>query len=190
MTAVAFDRPPAVRRPVLVAVAVFAGFALIAGRPWLFRGPQRELQMIVAFAVMGAIGAWWPMSDHRRVNRSRRVAVIMLGVAAFALGRVLGGGTAPLPHGPHYLVVGVFSAVAEEAFFRRLLFGGLEHRGETVAVLGSAVAFALVHYTIYGGWAMPLDMAAGLLLSWQRAACGSWRVPALTHAIGNVLVLL
>jgi hypothetical protein len=36
---------------------------------------------------------------------------------------------------------------------------------------------------------MPLDITAGLLLSWQRAASGSWRIPAVTHALANVMVL-
>jgi len=55
---------------------------------------------------------------------------------------------------------------------------------------GSAVLFAAVHVTVYGLWVLPLDLAAGLLLGWQRRATGSWAVPAVTHAVANLLVVL
>ena len=50
--------------------------------------------------------------------------------------------------------------------------------------------FAAVHVTVYGLWVLPLDLAAGLLLGWQRQATGSWLVPAVTHAIANLLVVV
>ena len=50
--------------------------------------------------------------------------------------------------------------------------------------------FASVHVSTYGFWILPLDLAAGALLGWQRAVSGSWGASAVTHAIGNVLVLL
>jgi membrane protease YdiL (CAAX protease family) len=37
---------------------------------------------------------------------------------------------------------------------------------------------------------LPLDLAAGLLLGWQRQATGSWAVPAATHVVANLLVVL
>ena len=41
------------------------------------------------------------------------------------------------------------------------------------------------------GWvALPVDLGAGLVLSWQRWACGRWEVPAATHALANLLVVL
>jgi len=36
----------------------------------------------------------------------------------------------------------------------------------------------------------PVDLGAGLLLSWQRWAGGSWGVPAATHAAANLLAVL
>jgi hypothetical protein len=33
-------------------------------------------------------------------------------------------------------------------------------------------------------------VAAGLSLGWQRWATGSWRVPALTHVLANLFVVL
>ncbi len=44
--------------------------------------------------------------------------------------------------------------------------------------------------TVWGWWVLPLDLAAGLILSWQRAATGRWAVPAATHVLANTLALL
>ena len=50
-----------------------------------------------------------------------------------------------------------------------------------VVVVGSALLFAAVHVPLYGVAALPVDLGAGLLLSWQRWASGTWTVPA-AHA--------
>ena len=55
--------------------------------------------------------------------------------------------------------------------------------GVPLAVAGSALLFALVHLPAYGVAAFPVDLGAGLLLSWQRWASGTWTVPAATHAV-------
>ena len=61
----------------------------------------------------------------------------------------------------------------------------------TALVVGlGIVAFALVHLTVYGAWVLPIDLAAGLVLGWQRWATGSWRAPAVTHAFANLLVVI
>jgi membrane protease YdiL (CAAX protease family) len=59
-----------------------------------------------------------------------------------------------------------------------------------VAIVGSAVAFALLHVPLYGVAVLPVDLGAGLLLSWQRWACGTWTVPAATHAAANLLAVI
>ena len=118
------------------------------------------------------------------------MTVLAVGVAAFALGRALGGGHAP--HGPvaELLLLNSLAAVAEEAFFRRLVYGILAPASPVIAVAGSALLFAVVHVTVYGLWVLPLDLAAGLVLSWQRWAANSWQVPAVTHLLANLLVVL
>jgi membrane protease YdiL (CAAX protease family) len=82
------------------------------------------------------------------------------------------------------------AAVAEELLFRRVAYGWLEGYGPAVAVVGSAVAFAAVHVSLYGPPALPVDLGAGLLFSWQRWAAGTWTVPAATHAAANVLAVM
>jgi membrane protease YdiL (CAAX protease family) len=49
--------------------------------------------------------------------------------------------------------------------------------------------FALVHLPAYGLAAMPVDLGAALLLGWQRYASGRWTVPAVTHAVANLLAV-
>jgi membrane protease YdiL (CAAX protease family) len=83
----------------------------------------------------------------------------------------------------------VLAAVAEEALFRRLLYDRLLRFGVVAAVAGTAVGFALVHLPAYGLTAMPVDLGAALLLSWQRYASGRWTVPAVTHAVANLLAV-
>jgi membrane protease YdiL (CAAX protease family) len=82
------------------------------------------------------------------------------------------------------------AAVSEEAFFRRFLYGRFVTLGAIPAVAGSAVLFALVHLPAYGLAALPVDLAAGFLLSWQRWASGDWTVPAATHVVANLMAVL
>jgi membrane protease YdiL (CAAX protease family) len=84
----------------------------------------------------------------------------------------------------------MLAAVAEEALFRRAAYGWLAHSGPVIAVLVSALLFAAVHVPLYGVAAFPVDLGAGLLLSWQRWAAGTWTVPAATHAAANVLAVM
>ena len=82
------------------------------------------------------------------------------------------------------------AAVAEEIFFRRLMYDALARWGTVVAILGSALAFAAIHVPTYGFIALPIDVAAGVLLGWQRWITGTVTVPAIAHVAANLLSLL
>jgi membrane protease YdiL (CAAX protease family) len=144
------------------------------------------------FVLLLTIGSAWPgRAATREPIRVRTAAVVLLvGVAAFVLGRALGGGEAIAPLTGRVVALNTLAAVAEEAFFRRLVYGALLDNGPLVAVTGSALLFALVHVTVYGAWVLPIDVAAGLVLSWQRWASGGWWAPALTHVVANVLAVV
>lgn len=182
-----------VRRPDHAVLAVTAGCAALVARP-LFLDSTADA--VALFATLLAVGALWPTSRVRyRVHPARAIApetwvVLAVGLAAFAMGRVIGGGHPPVPFAARFIVLNTLAAVAEEAFLRRLLYGALERHGAALAVAGSTVLFAIVHVTVYGWWVLPIDLAAGLVLSWQRWATGGWTVPALTHVAANVLVVL
>jgi membrane protease YdiL (CAAX protease family) len=183
---------PAVAAPRAAVLVVAAGCALLTARPLLVgvggAGPAPVLTIL--FLVLLAVSLLWPTTgDSRPVTPIG--PVLVLGVGAFVVGRVLAAGS-PAAAPATALVVGLntLAAVAEEAFFRRLVYGALLAGGPAVALAGSAVLFAAVHVTVYGLWVLPLDLAAGLLLGWQRRATGSWAVPAVTHAVANLLVVL
>ncbi|MEY2476572.1 MAG: Type prenyl endopeptidase Rce1-like [Actinomycetota bacterium] len=181
-----------VRRPDSAIAAVTLGCAALVARP-LFLDSTAEA--VALFATLLAVGTLWPAdSSLRALYRASTWRVnapaLIVGLAAFALGRVIGGGHPPVPFAARFIVLNTLAAVAEEAFFRRLLYGALERHGAALAVAGSTILFALVHVTVYGWWVLPIDLAAGLVLSWQRWATGSWTVPAVTHVVANVLVVI
>lgn len=178
-----------------VALAVIGAAALLA-RPWLTTAVAHPTAaLVVLFVALGVVGSWWPLPATAVAEAARpawptATLVTAIGVGAFVAGRVLAGGRAAAPALAIWIVLNTLAAVAEEAFFRRFLYGLLVPYGATVAVAGSAAAFALVHLTVWGAWALPVDLAAGLVLSWQRWASGRWTVPAFTHAVANVLAVV
>jgi membrane protease YdiL (CAAX protease family) len=186
---------PAVAAPRAAVLVVAGGCAALTARPLLLdlAGGRPASVLTVLFLGLLAVSLVWPAAAGAAttIPGRRGLPVLALGIGAFALGRVLVAG-APPPAAATALVVGLntLAAVAEEAFFRRLVYGALLAAGPGTAVVGSAVLFAAVHVTVYGAWVLPLDLAAGLIFGWQRQASGSWVVPAATHAVANLLVVL
>jgi len=171
------------------AAVVAAGCLLLMARPLPIPA------LILLFTALLLAGSTWPVAgliDRPVIDRSidQTWPVMLIGLIAFAAGRLIGGGHPLLPATSGAIALNTLAAVAEEAFFRRLLFGLLLPFGVAAAIGGSAVVFALIHVTVYGWWVVPLDLAAGLILGWQRSASGTWTVPAATHAVANLLVVL
>lgn len=97
----------------------------------------------------------------------------------------------PLPRAAGVAIASsVVAAIAEEIFFRRLVYGWLEKWGTPLAIAGSAALFAAIHVPVYGLGVLPLDFAAGLIFGWQRRATSSWTAPAATHVFANLLASL
>lgn len=189
MSAVVLDAP---RRPAPLWwwVPAVAGAVALLARPWFLPAGVAVEWRVAFFVALGAAGLSWRASSAR-AGWGVSIAVLAVGALAFAVGRVV----VDVPVRPWGLATAVglnaLAAVAEEAFFRRYLYGlVVDRHGPAVAVVVTAAAFALVHVTVWGWWVLPLDLAAGLVLSWQRAATGRWSVPAATHVIANTLALL
>ena len=182
-----------------------AGVVALLARPWFLPAGVAVEWRVAFFVALGATGlAWRNRSAYLKAPNTARsgprndpagwtlsLAVLGVGAVAFTLGRAV----VDVPVRPSGLAVAIglnaLAAVAEEAFFRRYLYGlVIERYGPAVAVAVTAGAFALVHVTVWGWWVLPLDLAAGLVLSWQRAATGRWSVPAATHVLANTLALL
>lgn len=131
---------------------------------------------------------------------SRRAAVVTwVGALALGIGALLIAGRLPslLGIGLSGLVVrragawavtaSALAAIAEELFFRRLVYGWLATWGPAVAIGGSAVLFAAVHVPVYGFAVIPIDAAAGLLLGWQRWMTRGWTASGVTHLVANLI---
>jgi membrane protease YdiL (CAAX protease family) len=114
---------------------------------------------------------------------------LLLGLVGVAGAAIVAGPVADRRVGTVAVGLALGAAVAEEALFRRVLYERLLRVGIVVAVVGSAGVFAVVHLPAYGWAAMPVDLGAALLLSWQRYASGRWTVPAVTHAVANLLAV-
>ena len=177
------------------AVAVI-GCGLLAARPALVAAtPYPVAVLTVLFVAVLVAGARLPLPAATGALRSRAQRwatgpAVLVGVVAFGAGRWLVGGHPPTTATAFLIVTNTLAAVAEEAWFRRLCFGLLAPAGTGFAVVGSTLLFAAVHVSIYGYWVLPLDLAAGLLLAWQRTATGSWAAPAITHVVANLLIAL
>jgi membrane protease YdiL (CAAX protease family) len=185
-----------VAAPRAAVIVVAAGCAALTARPLLLEvvGGRPATVVTLLFLSLLALSLLWPAARAGAdTTTSFRAAlpVLAIGIGAFAVGRaLLAGSPPPAPATAFVVGLNTLAAVAEEAFFRRLVYGALLAAGPVAAVVGSAVLFAAVHVTVYGFWVLPLDLAAGLLFGWQRQATGSWAVPAVTHAAANVLVVL
>ena len=177
---------PDVRPALLVTAAV--GVLLL--RTWILRTPDAT-RILLLTGVYGAVLAasfLAPAAPDRA--RLDLVAVLAIGLAAVGLAAVAGGRPPAAPLGATALPLALFAAVAEEALFRRAAYGWLARYGAALAVAASALLFAAMHVPLYGAAAFPVDLGAGLLLSWQRWASGTWTVPAATHAAANLVAVM
>jgi membrane protease YdiL (CAAX protease family) len=166
-----------------LAVALLLARALVPGAT---ARPAALLTILYAAVLLGSIAV--PLVRAPRPARLWPATIV--GAAAVAASVLVAGPPAPLRLVALALPMNAFAAVSEEALFRRLLYGRLERFGAPAAIGVSAVAFAAIHLPLYGIVALPLDLGAGLLFSWQRFESGSWAAPAATHVAANVLASL
>jgi membrane protease YdiL (CAAX protease family) len=92
----------------------------------------------------------------------------------------------------------VVVALPEELFFRGFLLGLLEQRfppkrrflggGIGVALLLSAVMFALIHIPKDGDPRVLATFAPALFFGWLRSSTGSILGPTIAHGCANVLI--
>jgi len=177
---------PRTSTAVLVGGLVFlVGRVAVGGLP--FAVPLLAVAYLAVLTAVLAVGG-------QRVDQANRGPLgwgvpLALGLVAVVGAGVVGGPVADRRVGGVAVGLALLAAVAEEALFRRVLYERLLRFGVVAAVGGSAVVFALVHLPAYGMAAMPVDLGAALLLGWQRYASGRWTVPAVTHAVANLLAV-
>jgi membrane protease YdiL (CAAX protease family) len=193
MNGPAADRAVPVLVPVRLelppAAVAAGGAALLLSRPFLSGTPSAGFALAAGYVVLAAASLAASPGDER--PRTATTAVLGLGLAAVLAATWMTAPPPPVPTGgAGAILLTSLAAVSEEAFFRRFLYGRMLRYGAGVAVAGSALAFALVHLPAYGWPALPIDLGAGLLFSWQRWASGRWSVPAATHVVADLLAVM
>jgi hypothetical protein len=173
-----------------LAILVLSGIGMLLLRLEILPAPMatRVALLTAIFAAILVTSLLVPVA--RDVARLRPVIVAGVGLAGIGMASLAAGRPVAAPLGASALPLSLLAAVAEEALFRRAAYGWLARWRPAVAVVGSALLFAAVHVPLYGVAAFPVDLGAGLLLSWQRWASGTWTVPAATHATANVLAVM
>ena len=173
-----------------LALPVLAGIGLLLLRLRILdtSGATRIALLTAVFSAILVASLLVPVAPG--VARARPWLVTLIGLAGVAVASFLAGRPISAPLGAWALPLAILAAVAEEALFRRAAYGRLERYRSAVAVVGSALLFAAVHVPLYGAAALPVDLGAGLLFSWQRWASGMWTVPAGTHALANVVAVI
>jgi hypothetical protein len=184
------ERGAVLDRPVGLGWLVLAGGAALLLRVRLLTVQTDQRVWLLAATYVAVAVACGITPIRRSLATLPRWAVLAIGLvgvvaAALAAQPVIGA-----PMGSWSVPLALLAAVAEELLFRRAAYGWLERWGAVAAVTGSAVAFAAIHVPLYGAVALPVDLGAGLLLSWQRWAAGTWTVPAATHAAANLLAVM
>jgi hypothetical protein len=177
---------------VLGAAAVVGGVAFLWLRPAFANVPNAAAVLGAGYVLLLWACVAVPVPEAIAVPAGAGVSatVLAVGVAAVLAARALTTPAIGWPTTAWSPMFNATAAVAEEALFRRVGFGWLERHGRGLAVAATAVAFGLVHVAVYGAAVLPVDVGAGLVLSWQRAATGRWSVPAATHVAANLVAMV
>lgn len=183
------ERPPEGLTGDLQTTGIAAvGLSLLLLRPLALGRPGAALTLGATYLLLAAI-SFAGAVPQPGAAMTRPLLVLGVGAGAFTLSPLVSGTPIPFPVAQDALMLNTLAALAEEAFFRRYLFGRLASNGPAFAIVVSALLFALVHVPAYGMAAFWVDLGAGLLLSWQRWASRRWTIPAATHVLANVLAV-
>jgi membrane protease YdiL (CAAX protease family) len=87
-----------------------------------------------------------------------------------------------------FAALGMAVPLAEELFFRGLVYGALEPRGRAIAYFGTLALFTAAHaQQAFGNWGALLAVTiTGAVLTGLRAVTGSTLVPAVAHLLYNL----
>jgi len=89
---------------------------------------------------------------------------------------------------PFFFIGGMEGPVAEEIFFRGILYGFFRRWGAVAAVVLSTVIFVLAH-PIFPGIPLP-QVVGGVVFAVAYEVEGSLMVPITIHALGNMAIFL
>lgn len=166
-------------------VVLGCGLLLMRLRVLAVPGDARPLLLAAILGSVAVASLLVPVPSERA--RLSRWVVLGIGLGGVGTAALAAGRPVAFPATAWAIPLALLAAVAEEALLRRVLYARLEPAGIAIAIGVTAGLFALLHVPLYGWAAFPVDLGAGLVLSWQRWASGTWTVPAATHAAANLL---
>jgi membrane protease YdiL (CAAX protease family) len=85
-----------------------------------------------------------------------------------------------------YIVGGLISPVAEEIFFRGIIYGYLRRWGAILAILGSATFFSMAHLLTSGVTAVQIIGGLVFAVAYEREK--NLLVPITIHVLGNTAI--
>jgi membrane protease YdiL (CAAX protease family) len=154
-------------------------------------GPDGAGSLRAGLAFAGCLAVLGLVSRAGAVVSSRALVLGAAGAVLLGLPAVATRGIADVHPAGQFLTWAAATtlvAVTEEAVLRGALFDALDRwRGPDVAVVGAALAFALLHVPLYGWYVVPLDLAVGLLLGALRLLTGTWTAPAVAHTGADLI---
>lgn len=191
---------------VIVAVEVVAGFVASCGADnlLLILGVTRLLETIFILSTVlilegGVSSIGFSIS---RVNFGLKrgfiwsagfgIIVLLVSAALFAFGiNPIALAHTSLPAGQgelvlFFLVGGIVSPVAEEIFFRGVIYGFFRRWGVFIAITLSTLAFVLVH-PVGSGIPLP-QITGGILFAVAYEKEGNLLVPITIHILGNMAI--
>jgi membrane protease YdiL (CAAX protease family) len=172
----------------VLGVAAASAVRLLAGGS----AAPASIPAALGFAAVMAALAW---TAGVRPAPPRPVAVLWgLGGAAVLVGGALlrTRGLVATPLSPWllgaWMPATVLVAAGEEAVLRGALFTELRRTsGDTSALVGTTIVFGLIHLPLYGLGALPLDLAAGLLLGALRLRTRGVAAPLVAHVAADMV---
>jgi hypothetical protein len=120
-------------------------------------------------------------------------AVVFLAILYFFNIDLQNIGTGPAPGSIEGLVLlfvvgGLISPVAEEIFFRGIVYGFLRRWSSVLAILGSTVAFSLAHGVTSG--VSFIQVVGGLVFAVAYEVEKNLLVPITIHVLGNIAIFI
>lgn len=156
--------------------------------------PAASYPAAVVFAgalLVLSVGAGWGFTVDRHWPRA--IADGIAGAALLVAAWATAAPAIPVSAGQHlgpllvWTPVVALVAVAEEIALRGALFGALlEAGGAPPAIAVTSIVFGLMHVPLYGWGALPLDIAAGMLLGGLRLLSGGATAPAIAHVLADL----
>jgi len=140
---------------------------------------------LLALAILGGWSMRWPTVRAVGLGLGGGLALVLLPVIARPQAALVIG-IRPEPFAL-WVAVTAIVAVGEEAILRGVLFDAVRSvAGPPVAVVGTSLAFALLHVPLYGWHVVPLDLAVGVWLAGLRLVSGGVAAPAVAHALADL----